>query len=307
MATKPLAPILPTSVHDPEGTEGAITRATAEFRRRLREVAKGYAEAIKRLPYQVVVTNADSYAYQLDQGVLARLLESMDWLVDEILLEGGEPDLWFWTGYIKPAYERGTARTIKNLARQSAAYKAERATLRDVIQEPFYQRRLLMLRAREFEEMKGFSGGVKADMARVLTDGLARGRNPLAIARNLTEQLGIEEYRAERIARTEINTGLRRARWDEMEDAATTYGLNFKQMHMSALSPTTRAEHASRHGDLFTLAEVRSWFAAGANSINCKCSTVEVLVDNEGVPVVGAIVDRAQAMRRKYEEDQDAI
>ena len=300
MPRKQLAPILPTNPRDPEAIDGAVAGASKSFAQRLRKVAQLYIDAVNTVPATVFTVNADRYAYQLDSG----LLQSLDWLVDEILLEGGEPDLWFWTAYVQPAYEKGTAKAIRNLSRQSPAYKALRTTLRDVIQTDAYARRLILIRAREFEEMKGFTATVKGDMARVLTDGMARGRNPLEIARNLREQTGIEEYRAERIARTEIGTALRRARLDEAEDAAEQLGLNMRQMHISALSPTTRAGHAARHGNLYTVEQARDWMGAGSNSINCKCGSVEVLVDNEGAPIVGGIVSRAHDMRRKYEESQ---
>ena len=51
---------------------------------------------------------------------------------------------------------------------------------------------MALVRARVFEEMKGLSGQVKADMARILTDGIARGLNPREVAKNLTNQAGIE-------------------------------------------------------------------------------------------------------------------
>ena len=69
-------------------------------------------------------------------------------------------------------------------------------------------------------------------------------------------------------------------------------------MHMSALSPSTRATHAARHARLYTSDEVRDWYSRDGNSINCKCGQVEVLVDDEGNPVVPAIVER---VRRNYQ------
>lgn len=259
----PIVP--PGGDHDPEGTEPLIGRASADWRRRLREVKDAYVDLLNNIPRTEVVTNAKRYVYELLPG----LLSSIDQLIDEILLEGGADHPWLFENYVQAAFERGTARAVKNLAAQSAAYRAERATLRDVMRLPQYQRRTIMVRARVFEEMKGLGGQVKADMGRLLADGVARGRNPLDIARNLIEQLNIEDYRAERIARTEVNTALRRARWDETEDAQATYGLKSMEMHISALSPTTREEHAARHGKLFTVEASRDWFAEGANSINC--------------------------------------
>ena len=53
-------------------------------------------------------------------------------------------------------------------------------------------------------------------------------------------------------------------------------------MHFSALSPTTREDHAARHGEVYTVDEVAEWYSVDANGINCKCTQVEVLLDENG-------------------------
>ena len=73
------------------------------------------------------------------------------------------------------------------------------------------------------------------------------------------------------------------------------FGSPFKLMHMSALSPTTRKTHADRHGNLYSPAEVREWWARESNAVDCKCSVVVVLVDELGKPLVERIVSRAKA------------
>ena len=268
-----LGPIIPRPAHhDPEGTEPLVASASADWRRRLRRVRAVYVELLDSIPREEVTVNAKRYTYRLWPDMLS----SVDALVDAILLEGGAEHPWLWSNYVEAAYVRGTARAVRNLARQSTAYRSSRATVRDALQTPAYARRTAMVRARVFEEMKGLGGQVKSDMGRLLADGVARGKGPLEIARNLSEQLNIEDYRAERIARTEVNTALRRARWDETEDAQAAYGLKSMEMHLSALSPTTREEHAARHGKLFTLEASRDWFADGANSINCFVPATKV-------------------------------
>ncbi|EJO9495211.1 minor capsid protein, partial [Cronobacter sakazakii] len=157
-----------------------------------------------------------------------------------------------------------------------------------------YQSRLILVRAREFEEMKGLSNQIKADLSRVLTDGIGRGLNPREVARNITAQTDIERSRANRIARTEITTALRRARWDEHDQARNDLGLNVMLLHMSALSPTTRRTHALRHGHLYTSDEVREWYSINGNAINCKCTQVTVLVDEKGVPLNSSVIDIAK-------------
>ncbi|WAI83203.1 MULTISPECIES: phage minor head protein [Achromobacter] len=271
-----------------------------DFDRRMRRIRNGYVEALGRIPAEPVVNK--SYTFRLDQALLSSIFADTDRLVDEILLEGGERNLWLFESYVGVAYQRGTAQEFANLGQQSPAYKAGRDSLQALLRSEPYQARLSLVRARQFEEMKGLSGQVKADMSRILSDGIGRGLNPRDIARNLTEQTGIEARRGHRIARTEVPMALRRARWDEQDQAQEDYGTQAKLMHMSALSPTTRRTHARRHAKLFTSEETREWYARDANAINCKCSQVSVLVDEKGEPLVPAIVDRA---RKNYQVMKD--
>ena len=122
------------------------------------------------------------------------------------------------------------------------------------------------------------------------------------IAQNIKEQLKVEQHRAERIARTEISMAQRRAKWDEADDAAAEYGSRTKEMHFSALSATTRATHAARHGKLYTREEAREWWAQGANGINCKCSSIAVVVNAQGEPIAPGVVARAKAIKAKMEK-----
>lgn len=298
------APILPRSAQDPTGIDRVERGAIKAFERKLRQILAGYQKSIENFPSRLVV-NA-RYVFELDAGVLEATLQRLDTLVDAILLGTSASSNWFFEAYVAVAYQRGTSQAYTNLSTQSPAYAGGRQDLGTLLRSAPYQRRLGVISARVFESMKGLSGQVKADMSRVLTDGLGRGLNPREIARNLAEQTKIENSRARRIARTEVPTALRRARWDERDAAAEDYALNTKLMHISALSPTTRVTHARRHGRLFTSEEVRDWYAVDANSINCKCSQVEVMVDDNGKPLVPAIVDRARQNYRVMKSRSDA-
>lgn len=88
---------------------------------------------------------------------------------------------------------------------------------------------------------------------------------------------------------------MRMARIDQDEIMAQRYGTRYKLMQLSALSPATRASHAARHGKLFTPAEVRAWYERDGNADDCKCSFVQVLLDERGRPFTPAIIERAEA------------
>lgn len=291
------APILPTQPSDPTGADRIERGAMRELARRMRKIRDAYIEGLNRIPAEPAVNRR--YTFNLDPLILSSILSRAGGEVDAQLLEGGEHNVWFFNAYVSTAYQRGTAQQFANLAQQSTAYAGGQESLANILRSEPYRRRIALIAAREFEEMQGLGGGVKANMARILTDGMARGLNPRDIAKALTEQAGIEARRANMIARTEITTALRRARLDESEDAQERYGLKSMEMHYSALSPTTRLTHAQRHGNLYTVEQQRNWWAQGANSINCKCSTISVMVDDAGKPLVPAIVERARETERK--------
>lgn len=300
------APIVPTNLADPGGIDRAERRAIKDFSARIRLIRAAYLDLLDRINFNAIEVNVTRYEFLTLPEVLGQMLSETGDLVDQILLEGGERSLWFSVGYVIPAYEQGTAQSWRNLGVQSTEYAAVRPALANVLFSEPYQRRLGLVRAREFELMKGLSGTVKQQMAQTLTAGLAQGIGPREIAKNLTAQAGVEDRRAERIARTEIGTALRTARMDEAQDAATRLGAQIKLMHLSALSPTTRLTHAQRHGKLYTIQVEREWFGEGANSINCKCSTTEVLVDDKGEPLSRGLIDRTARARVAWEERQTA-
>jgi len=292
MKKTPKPPILPGNPKDPTGVDRLERSAMKDFARRIKKIGNAYAAALERIPTSLAV-NA-KYEYQLDPLLLNMILNDASLLVDSVLLEGDQNNLWLTEGYIEPAATRGTAQAYANLSQQSAVYAASRESFQALLLSAPYQRRLSLVYARVFEEMKGFTAEIKRDMARVLTDGVGRGLNPREVARNLRDQVGIESRRANTIARTEITTALRRARWDEAEDARDGLGLRIMLLHYSALSPTTRQTHAIRHAHLYTVEEVREWYATGANSINCKCTQVETLVDEKGNPLNAKAIDVAR-------------
>ncbi|MEY1538082.1 phage minor head protein [Providencia rettgeri] len=285
---------------DPTAVDKLERGAMKAFAKRIKKVSQGYIQLLNRIPFEPVVNK--KYQFDLDPNYLSIILRDGELMVDEVLLQGGEFNNFFFNEYVSTAYERGTAQEYANLAQQSTAYAATQQSVATILLSEPYQLRMALVRARVFEEMKGLSAQVKADMARILTDGIARGLNPREVARNLNEQSGIEIRRANRVARTEITTALRRARMDEADEASEVLNLETRQVHISALSPTTRPNHASRHGKIFTTDEQRDWWAVDGNSINCKCSTVTILTDKEGRPYNDTLLNKLKEEKEAMKE-----
>ncbi|MEQ5315742.1 phage minor head protein [Providencia vermicola] len=285
---------------DPTAVDKLERGTMKSFAKRIKKVSQGYIQLLNRIPSEPVVNK--KYQFDLDPNYLSIILRDGELMVDEVLLQGGEFNNFFFNEYVSTAYERGTAQEYANLAQQSTAYAATQQSVATILLSEPYQLRMALVRTRVFEEMKGLSAQVKADMARILTDGIARGLNPREVARNLNEQSGIEIRRANRVARTEITTALRRARMDEADEASEVLNLETRQVHISALSPTTRPNHASRHGKMFTTDEQRDWWAVDGNSINCKCSTVTILTDKEGRPYNDTLLNKLKEEKEAMKE-----
>lgn len=298
------SPVLPTNLSDPTGTDVKERAAMAEFNRRVRRCRDAYLALLDKIEFNQVTVNAERYEFRTLPSILAQLLEETGRLVDQLL---GADNLrnWFTVGYVIPAYEKGAAQGWRNLGIQSTEYQALRPTLQSLLLSEPYQNRIGLIRAREFELMKGLSASVKQGLSQQLTAGLAQGIGPREIARNITKQTGIEERRAAVIARTEINQALRTARLDETQDAATRLQIKVKVLHISALSPTTRPAHAARSGQLYTVAEERDWYAQDGNAVNCKCTSSEVLVDDQGQPLSKGLVDRLRKASEAWKARQE--
>lgn len=297
------APVLPTNLSDPTGTDAKERAAIRSFEKRIRQCRDAYIETLNSIEFSKVTVNAERYEFKTLPSILSDLLNQTANLVDQLL---GATSLrnWFSTEYIIPAYERGAATAWRNLGIQSSTYAATRPTLESLLFSEPYQNRIGLIRAREFELMKGLSASVKEGLSQQLTSGLVQGLGPRQIAKNISAQTGIEERRAARIARTEINQALRTARLDETQDASQRLGIKVMVMHVSALSPSTRPSHAARSGQLFSIQEERDWYMEGANAIQCKCSQIETLVDDKGQPLSRGLQARLQKASQAWKERQ---
>lgn len=286
-----MRPLLPSSKKDPTGVASIEVKAMREYKRRISKAVGAYKQALSEIPAEPQVNRA--YQFDIFPKLLRKLLDKAAIATELELLAGGESQPWLFERYVSAAAVRGTAQQFANLSRQSAAYLAGRKSLLDIAKTEPYKRRMALARARVFEEMAGLSSSVKAELGRVLMDGIGRGKAPQEIAKALEQRGLVAGSRADVIARTEVTMALKRARWDESEEANEKYGLRMKEMHLSALLPTTRPHHADRHGNLYTMDEVRDWWAEDANAINCHCTTVSVMVDANDKPIVQEIVDKA--------------
>jgi SPP1 gp7 family putative phage head morphogenesis protein len=137
---------------------------------------------------------------------LTWLNESMD---DEVLEIARGPagritrNSRWQSAYVRASYGRGLEHAQRSMRRQGIRVPQE--SVADLFNAPTSVASLARLYARSFNELRGITGGVSQTIGRVLTEGLATGQGPRAIAgsmRTAVSSLGMA--RSLTMARTEI-------------------------------------------------------------------------------------------------------
>lgn len=245
--------------------------------------------------YQV---NAGTYIYDMTAAQLADLLQRVQIILDDALLDGGSQNLWALE-YVAAEYERGTHQAFTNLSVQSPVY-AQQTTLAQLLSTPAYQNQIAAAYIGTYSEWKGISDAVRADLANVISDAIGRGINPRETAQIISKRLDVSMSQAKNIAQTEQVGALREAQWLETDWAKERLGLNTALLHLSALKPTTRTNHAFWHGKTRTVEEVREWYSRDGNRYHCYCSQIPVIVDTKGKIVNTGLVERLAAESKEW-------
>lgn len=283
------APILPSSRTNPVGQTDRIKKAESALKNYLNGVQEWLLSQLKNFPAFEIQTN-ERYEYLVSAEELRRIILELENRL-------GEMPSQELIDQVTAAYANGTGQAVANLQKITDQYTL---TASQVLASQPYQRRVALISARVFEEMRGFEGETAADLARVLSRGVENGLNPREVAKDIRDRFGVSKSRAERIARTEITTALRRGIWDEDADANQRLGIKTGLLWFSALSPSTRASHAAKHGNIYSQEEVREFYTRDANSINCKCSQRSILLDEDGNPTTPKVVERVKSYKDRY-------
>lgn len=245
--------------------------------------------------YQV---NAGKFIYDMSAQELAELLEAVQGILDDYLLEGGEQNQWAMD-YVVAEAQRGTLEAFNNLSQQSQIY-ASQTTLQQLLNSPGYQNQIASARLTTFSDWKAISDAARADLTGIITDAVARGVNPRETASVISKRLDVSMSRAKAIAQTEQVGALRQAQWNETDWAADRLGLNTGLLWISALKPTTRPWHASRHSNIYTTEEVRDFYSEMKNRANCYCSQIPALLDDDGNLYNEGLTEKMQKERAAW-------
>ncbi|MFV6998955.1 phage minor head protein [Klebsiella pneumoniae] len=251
--------------------------------------------------YQV---NAGKFIYDMSAQELADLLEAVQVILDDYLLEGGEQNLWAMD-YVAAEAQRGTLEAFNNLSQQSQVY-ASQTTLQQLLSSPGYLNQIAASRLTTFSDWKVISDTARGDLTNIITDAVARGVNPRETASVISKRLDVSMSKAKTIAQTEQVGALRQAQWNETDWAADRLGLNTGLLWLSALKPTTRTWHASRHGKVYTTEQVRDFYAENGNRYNCYCSQIPVLLNDDGSIFNQGLAEKLEKERKQWTPDKKA-
>lgn len=309
------------NILDPTQQKGREKRAYADLRRRLRAIN---AEVQERLvdqlqPREIAVNglrayllNAEKvYIYELDYLQLRRIDETIAEIIQRIMMQRGEQwDVWMQQ-YTAEAYQHGAAYAQSSLAVQSAVYSSAYRDIESVLFTPEYKRRIAVVTSRTFNSMEKFSGDLITTTRQILGDTIAQGKSTRWAAQQLKGYLVDTEgdqkkaaSRAATIARTELGVAYRSAVMDESQRASESLGLVTKLLWVSALMATTRKTHGEKHGRLFTRAEVTDFYSKRGESVNCRCSQVPTVVDENGEAFVKKVISKMEAQESRWMQSQ---
>ena len=298
-------PIVPANVRDRTGSAGVLRRAGAQIRRRFagleREVLAIFASI------RVIATNAieaPRTIYAMTPEEMAAVSQALRDALDRWISSGRKPaHSFWWSVYDQEAAQAGTAQSVTNLTRLSAAY-AGATTLQTVLVSEAYRNRVGIAQIKSYDHWTGLSEGMRSELSQVIGRAVADGKAPRAVVAEIRERLSVSRFAALQYAQTDITDTLRQARWAEAERAQDEYGLRLALLWTSALIPTTRPWHASRHGKVYTPREVRAFYGRGGNRYRCHCSQTEALLDEGGAAILTDTLKRSMAKERKTWDQQ---
>ena len=291
-----VGPKIPVNTTDPVGATMRLNRFFKKITARHKEMQRAVIEKFRAIPAQAVNAE-DNYNYRYDfSSVRAAMFgEELQRLIDEIMLDDTKPmnsgQMWA-SVEVTTVYAAGTAMASQQLARMSALY-AERRSIADIIYSEPYLQRLAIANASTYSAWVGLSDQARTQLSQVIMNGIATGKNPRDVEKDIVDRVGVSESRAKNMAQTEITGALRQSQSDEVQEAKSLLDLPAAIFWVSALLPTTRRTHAERSGNAYSPEEVADFYSRDGNRYRCHCGNTPCLLDENGrIVILQSSLDR---------------
>lgn len=212
-----------------------------------------------------------AYRKWLQQQIDANILSPVDGV-------SGKP--WL-APYVESSYKKGALRAYTDTHAQALAKSVDfyeggkEEFLRSAFGAPEALGKIELLYTRAFDELKGVTDAMSQQMSRILAGGLAQGKGPKAIARDLRKNVSnITKTRANVIARTEIIRAHAEGQLDSFER------LGVKELGLMAEWSTAGDDRVCEEcaglgaGGPYTVKEARDMLPAHPN---CRCAWIPYL------------------------------
>lgn len=304
---------------DPSRTITLRQQFMADVTRRFRELKKAIRKAVVDNDVFGLVENGPTSisilaASQPRQFAFSRSDQKVDlfmkWLdeaqkegilAEVVSREGVHKGTQPWTNkYIYTAYQKGINRARQEL--KSKGYDVPTATgltprgrspVTVAMNRPFHAERVALLYTRTFNELKGITAAMDQQISRTLAQGLAEGRNPLDIAKMLTERVDkIGITRARTLARTEVIAAHHRATIGEYREWGAE-GIRIMAEWLTAGGGVCEL-CAPMQGKIFSLDEIEGMIPFHPN---CRC--VAIPVEKEEVPKAISVAKKKEQELKK--------
>lgn len=276
---------------DPTRTTALRGRYIAAMRRRFMVVAHavydlvGKRDVLGLAPPGPLKLNieAGEWRFETDSRKVGLFLAWLQEQIDNGILEtvGDVGDTWP-VEYVLSAYKVGVVRAFTDTLPAAAVgnpafYAGTKAQfLQEAFASPVAVSKLQLLFTRNFEQLRGITADMSAKMARVLTEGLARGDHPYDVAKALVKTIdGISRQRAEKLARTEIIYAHAEGQLDSFER------LGLEEVGLAAEWSTAGDERvcprcAAEEGKIYSIREAHGLIPLHPN---CRCCWLPVAVE----------------------------
>lgn len=294
-------PIVPTSKVNPAGTTTLVVSADGVITAKYKRINEQCIAVFDRIPVYVLNADDDQYrvAYSSTPEQMAAINTELGYIITAELANGGANIYWYGE-YVRNAMRAGTAQSSANLSKLSEAYKSSRP-LSSVLNSAAYQNRIGFALQKSYAHWTGLSDALKSELSQIIAEAVLSGRNPKAVRSLIADRIDVSRSKASQYAQTDITDSLRQARWYESEQAQSELGLDIRLLWTSSLKATTRPWHASRHGRVYTVDEVKAFYGRDGNRYNCYCAQTEVLMQ-DGKPVLTqSLKDKMATERSDWE------
>lgn len=310
-------PIIPRSKKDPTKQASKVKRAISEIKDRYKLAWSEIDKLINSInfTYQsnskdwiminsqfddlpLLIPTYNKGKFDLSAGEYDSLLFSIDSIIDAMLLDGGQINLWFFD-YITEEANSGILDVFTNLAAQSEIYDERESIMQILTSQPFADR-LEISKRNDYSKWADLAGKTKREIAEVIAESIARGVSTKEAASIIKKRMNVSYSYAKSMAQTEMLMSYRNARIAESQRAEEELGVKNRLLWISALIPTTRKSHGELMGKIKTREFVMDFYSRDGNRNNCYCSQSEVVIDREGNPII------LESTLKRLKEDREA-